>query len=150
MILYANLTHDPPEKIQARNVVTLVEKLKLEKDGHSKPCVTRIRWSLDNAAISTPGFVMKGERINEIEEASDGTTIYRTWQVFGGVGARFTRKRLEGPWKGRMQDWSRDLKAWCERVHANGSAGHASDSVGGAGRSEGGQTQEVDDSKGET
>ncbi|KAK3057693.1 hypothetical protein LTR09_001877 [Extremus antarcticus] len=120
MIFYRNITHKPAYKTEARQVVTLVEKLKLSKEGHQMPCVTRIRWQLDNAAITTPGWMMRNEQINEIEEASDGTTIYRTWCVFGGPVAKFVRKKLEMPWRDRTQDWCRDLKEWCEKKVEDG------------------------------
>ena len=42
MIFYRNLTYDPPEKLEGRQVVTLVEKLKLDGKGHTKPHVTCI------------------------------------------------------------------------------------------------------------
>ena len=113
MIFYRKLTDD--DKREARQVVTLLEKLKVAKDGHHKPCITRIRWQLDNAAITTPGFMLKNEQINEIEEANDGTTIYRTWTVFAGAVAKMARKKLEGPWRDRQQDYCNDLKAWCEK-----------------------------------
>ena len=114
MIFYRKISHSPEYKAESRQVVTLVEKLKLSKDGHSTPCITRVRWQLDNAAITTPGFILKNEQINEIEEAADGTTIYRTWSVFAGPVAKFMRKKLEKPWRDRTQDWCRDLKEYCE------------------------------------
>lgn len=115
MIFHVELVKDPPYKSKSREVATLVEDLKLAKDGHSTPCITRIRWSLDNAAISTPGFLLKSERTNEIEEAPDGTTVYRTWQTFGGLAARIVRSKFEAALRDRLADWCRDLKAWCER-----------------------------------
>lgn len=123
MIFHSELVKDPQYKTTSREVATLVEDLKLAKDGHSKPCVTRIRWSLDNAAISTPGFILKSERTNEIQEASDGTTIYRTWQVFGGLAARIVRSKFEDALRERLQDWCRDLKKWCEKVETSPAGG---------------------------
>ena len=140
MVFYRNVSYDPPDKTESRQVVTLVEKLKLSTDGHSSPCVTRIRWMLDNAAISTPGFMLKVERINEIEETHDGTTIYRTWEVFSGPVARFVRKKFEIPWRDRMQESCADLKKWCEEKHARGDLG--GNQSEGKGRSEGGQKQD--------
>lgn len=137
MIFYRNLTYEPPKKLEARQVVTLVEKLKLSTDGHSSPCITRIRWSLDNAALTTPGFMMKAERINEIEEAHDGTTIYRTWEVFSGALARSIRKKFEEPWRDRLQDMTRDLKKYCEESFQSGNYVRT-ESVAGIGKSEGG------------
>jgi len=140
MIFYRNLTHDPPEKIEGRQVVTLVEKLKVSSEGHSHPCVTRIRWMLDNAAITTPGFLLKCERINEIEEVGDGTTVYRTWEVFSGPVARTMRKKFEKNWRDRMQESAQDLKKWCETKHAQGES--VSTNVA-KGQSVGGQPVEV-------
>lgn len=119
MIFHSELVKDPSYKTKSREVATLVENLKLARDGHSSPCVTRIRWSLDNAAISTPGFLMRAERTNEIEEVGDGTTIYRTWETFGGLGARFVRGKFESALRDRISDWCRDLKKWCEQVDSN-------------------------------
>lgn len=118
MIFHSELVKDPQYKTTSREVVTLVEDLKLAKDGHSTPCVTRIRWSLDNAAISTPGFLLRSERTNEIEEARDGTTIYRTWQTFNGPVARIIRSKFEAALRDRLSDWCNDLKNWCEKVEA--------------------------------
>ncbi|KAF2483376.1 hypothetical protein BDY17DRAFT_146258 [Neohortaea acidophila] len=137
MIFYRNISYDPPKQAESRQVVTLVEKLKLAKDGHNAPCVTRIRWQLDNAAISTPGFLLKCERINEIEEAADGTTIYRTWEVFAGPLARTVRTNFEQNWRYRLQDWTRDLKQWCEKKYTQGGA-EPTTAEGTVGKSEGG------------
>lgn len=91
---------------------------------------------LDNAAITTPGFLLKCERINEIEEAADGTTIYRTWEVFAGPVAKVMRKKLEMKWKERLQESTVDLKKWCEGKHALGESEGVDH---GEGKSEGGQ-----------
>jgi hypothetical protein len=139
MIFYRNISHDPAETLEGRQVVTLVEKLKVGSAGHSKPCVTRIRWMLDNAAITTPGFLLKCERINEIEEAADGTTVYRTWEVFAGPIARTMRKKLEQKWKERLQESTLDLKKWCERRDVQG---EATEAKAGEGQSVGGQPVE--------
>lgn len=140
MIFHRKLSDDPNEKQpSSRQVVTLVEKLKLSSDGHKTPCVTRIRWQLDNAAASTPGMLLKTERVNEIEEVGDGTTIYRTWEVFAGPVARFVRKRFEMAWRDRFQEMCADLKKWCEQKAA---ASTPQPSVGGLGKSEGGQQDE--------
>jgi hypothetical protein len=112
MIFHVKMSDD--YKTTSREVVTLIENLKLSKDGHSTPCITRIRWRLDNAAISTPSFLLKAERTIEIEEAHDGTTIYRHWQTFGGPISRFVRSKFEQPLKDRMVDWCKDLKKWVE------------------------------------
>lgn len=122
MIFHSELVKDPQYKTKSREVATMVEELKLARDGHSSPCVTRIRWSLDNAAISTPGFLLKAERTNEIEETPEGTTIYRTWQTFSGPVARVVRGKFEQPLKERLSDWCKDLKAWCEKIEAEGEA----------------------------
>lgn len=118
MIFHSELVKDPQYKTTSREVCTSAQPLKLAKDGHNSPCITRIRWSLDNAAISTPGFLLKAERTNEIEEASDGTTIYRTWQTFSGPVARIIRHKFEAPLRERLADWCSDLKKWCEQIEA--------------------------------
>ncbi|KAK5166547.1 uncharacterized protein LTR77_008090 [Saxophila tyrrhenica] len=132
MIFYRKLTDNPPYKTEVRQVVTLLEKLKLSKEGHQLPCITRVRWQLDNAAITTPGFLMRNETINEIEEVGDGTTVFRTWSVFSGPVAKIVRKKLEEPFRDRTQDMCRDLKEWCERKAVNGEASGKA-----AGKSEG-------------
>jgi hypothetical protein len=95
---------------------------------------------LDNAAITTPGFLLKCERINEIEEAEDGTTVYRTWEVFSGPIARTMRKKFEKNWKDRLQESTVDLKKWCEQKHTKGETVDE----GARGKSEGGQAVEPD------
>ena len=120
MIFHSRVVKDPEYRSKSREVVTLVEDLKLAKDGHSTPCITRIRWRLDNAAISTPGFLLKAERTNEIEETADKTTIYRTWETFSGPVSRIIKYKFEAALKDRMTDWCNDLKAWCENSN-NGS-----------------------------
>ena len=94
---------------------------------------------LDNAAITTPGFLLKCERINEIEEAADGTTVYRTWEVFAGPIARTMRKKLEQKWKERLQESTVDLKKWCERKDVQADAMEVS---AGKGQSVGGRPVE--------
>lgn len=120
MIFHVAMSGDPSSLTSSREVCTAAQPLKLAKDGHQAPCITRVRWSLDNAAISTPGFLLRSERTNEIEEASDGTTIYRTWQSFSGPIARIVRYKFEDVLKERLSDWCRDLKQWCEQVGAQG------------------------------
>lgn len=122
MIFYRNMTFDPPKKMEVRVVVGLVEKLKLSSDGHSTPCVTRVRWMVDNAAYSTPSFLLRSEQINEIEEADDGTTIYRTWAVFAGPVAKILRKSYEPAWRDRLQESAVDLKKRCERTPDGGNS----------------------------
>lgn len=117
MIFHSRLVKEPEYRSKSREVATLVEALKLAKDNHSMPCITRIRWSLDNAAISTPGFLLKAERTNEIEEVGDGTTLYRTWETFSGPIAYIIRMKFEAALKDRMSDWCQDLKRWCEKTN---------------------------------
>lgn len=138
MVFFRNL-NGGDKRLESRQVVLLVEKLKLRADGHSGNCVTRIRWGLDNAAITTPGFMLKCERVNEIEELEDGSTMYRTWESFGGPVARTVRRKFEAAWRERLQDWSQDLKGYCEGVVAKRggvlraeSSVSAAESLGGA------------------
>jgi len=86
---------------------------------HGPPAITTIRWNLHNAAIMTPGFLIKAERTNEIEEAEDGTTRYRTWQTFGGWASNLVKSRYEQVLQDRFKDWCRDLKKYVEEQQPN-------------------------------
>merc|ERR1712230_354334 len=85
-----------------------------------KAPLTRIRWNLHNASIMTPGWVIKAERVNEIEEAEDGTTLYRTWEAFGGLAANHVKKKYGEVLQARFQDWCRDLKKYAESKQEGG------------------------------
>ncbi|KAK5134756.1 hypothetical protein LTR08_006131 [Meristemomyces frigidus] len=106
-------------KTTSKETCSHVEPLKLRRD-HGDKAVTRVRWNLHNAAISTPRFLIKAERVNEIQEAEDGGTEYRTWQTFGGWGAGVVRRKYGGVLGERFGDWTRELKVYCEGVHLNG------------------------------
>ncbi|RMY78690.1 hypothetical protein D0863_00488 [Hortaea werneckii] len=88
-----------------------------------KAPLTRIRWNLHNASIMTPGWVIKAERVSEIEEAEDGTTLYRTWEAFGGLAASHVKKKYGEVLQARFQDWCRDLKKYAEGKREGGSEG---------------------------
>lgn len=80
-----------------------------------KAPVTRIRWNLHNASIMTPGWVIRAERVNEIEELEgDEGTEYRTWEAFGGLAARKVKSKYESVLQERFSDWCRDLKKYVE------------------------------------
>ncbi|KAL1302907.1 hypothetical protein AAFC00_003232 [Neodothiora populina] len=98
---HVNILDPPPNTVQSQT-------------GH----ITRICWVLDNKAIITPRFLMHAERVNEIEDRGDGTTIYRTWETFGGPLARFVKWKYEAMLKDRFKDWARDLKMYVERKEA--------------------------------
>lgn len=85
---------------------------------HASPAVTRIRWNLHNAGLMAPGFIVKAERTNEIEDVGDGTTLYRTWQTFGGWASKTIKKKYEQTLQDRFQDWCRDLKKYVEEKQA--------------------------------
>jgi hypothetical protein len=102
----------PDEKTSSKEVVRHLEALKTRRENNSTTgkYVTRIRWTMDNAGILAPGFMLKTERINEIEELEDGTTVYRTWITFGGLGAKFVKKKYEQALQGKLVDFCRDLR----------------------------------------
>nr|POE72797.1 hypothetical protein CFP56_30736 [Quercus suber] len=98
----------------SKEVCTHVGQLKTWQD-HPGHAVTHIRWSLDNANSFLPGFIMRAERTNEIEELQDGTTVYRTWETFGGWAAGTVRKKHGQALQERFADWARDLKGFVEK-----------------------------------
>ena len=61
--------------------------------------------------------------MNEIEEAEDGTTLYRTWEAFGGLAASHVKKKYGEVLQARFQDWCRDLKKYAESKQEGGSKG---------------------------
>lgn len=73
---------------------------------------------LDNANLFAPGFIMKTERVNEIEELEDGGTRYRTWITFAGMGAKSWKKKYAEATQQRVQDFCRDLKRRSEELYA--------------------------------
>ncbi|KAK4622151.1 hypothetical protein CLAFUR4_07478 [Fulvia fulva] len=99
-----------------------LEPLKHKDDGHASHAqggnITRIRWVLDNANLFAPGFIMKTERVNEIEEMPNGGTKYRTWITFAGMGAKSWKKKYSEAIQQRVQDFCRDLKRRSEELYA--------------------------------
>ncbi|KJX93853.1 hypothetical protein TI39_contig4246g00005 [Zymoseptoria brevis] len=102
----------PEERTSTKEVVRHLEPLKTRAANNSTTgkYVTRIRWTMDNAGILAPGFMLKTERVNEIEELEDGTTVYKTWLSFGGLGAKFVKKKYEKALQGKLSDFCHDLK----------------------------------------
>ncbi|EME82273.1 uncharacterized protein MYCFIDRAFT_215631 [Pseudocercospora fijiensis CIRAD86] len=84
---------------ETKSVCRHLEPLKHKDDGKESHSmggnVTRIRWTSDNANLLTPAFVLKTERVNEIEETSDGHCKYRTWLTFDGFSAKTMKKKYE-------------------------------------------------------
>lgn len=65
---------------------------------------------MDNAGLLAPGFMLKTERVCEIEELDDGTSIFRTWQTFAGLGARLVQRKWEKVLQERYLDLVRDVR----------------------------------------
>lgn len=111
----------PTERIQTKTVCQHLEPLKHKSDGHKSHAVghnvTRIRWTSDNANLLTPGFVLKQERVNEIEEMDDVSCKYRTWLTFAGMTSKSLRKKYGEAYQQKMQDCARDLKERCEKLY---------------------------------
>ncbi|CAK4030938.1 Hypothetical predicted protein [Lecanosticta acicola] len=103
------------ERQSSKEVCRHLEPLKHVNDGHksheSGGNVTRIRWCLDNANLLAPSFILKTERVNEIEESQDGKTCkYRTWITFSGLGANSMKKKFGEALQARVVDYCEDLK----------------------------------------
>ncbi|KAF2718992.1 hypothetical protein K431DRAFT_229579 [Polychaeton citri CBS 116435] len=79
--------------------------------------VCRICWVFDNGGSYAPGFVMKAERVNEIEVREDGGTDYRTWETFAGPVAYAIRWKYGASLDKRFDDWRHDLKKYVEGRH---------------------------------
>nr|POE87491.1 hypothetical protein CFP56_30080 [Quercus suber] len=109
------------QQTTSKEVCTHVGQLKTWKS-HPSHAVTHIRWSLDNANSFLPGFIMRAERTNELEELEDGTTVYRTWETFGGWAAGTVRKKYGQALQERFADWARDLKGYVEKERKPASA----------------------------
>ncbi|KAF2858591.1 hypothetical protein K470DRAFT_259675 [Piedraia hortae CBS 480.64] len=102
------------EKSKSKETCTWVDGVQTRKDG-KQPFVTRIRWDLHNAGAMIPSFVLRAQRTNEIEELEDSTTMYRTWETFGGLAAAVVKWKYEQDLKDRFDDWCRDLKKHVEK-----------------------------------
>lgn len=102
----------PEEKSESKEVVRHLEALKTRQIGNSATgrFVTRIRWTMDNAGLLAPGFMLKTERVIEIEELEDGTTEVRHWQSFKGMGAKMIKKKWERVLQEKFVDFVRDLR----------------------------------------
>ncbi|KAK5116204.1 hypothetical protein LTR62_008530 [Meristemomyces frigidus] len=92
-------------------------------EDHDPPALTHIRWTYHNAGHMQPGFILRAERENEMEDLGNGKTMYRTWQSFSGLAAKGYRKKFEESLKGRFQEWCSDLKKQVETLHSRGQVG---------------------------
>ncbi|KAM3417355.1 hypothetical protein BST61_g5605 [Cercospora zeina] len=134
------------EKFQSKEVCLLLEPLKWKDDGRESHKmggnVTRIRWVSDNANYLIPRFVMKTERVTEIEESSSfsssspsslsptsasgagwekkkkQTCIIRTWITFSGFAAKNWKKKHEKEMQRCIAQFVEDLKGRCEGMCA--------------------------------
>lgn len=109
------LTHQllPNTTSESKEVVRHLEALKTRARDNSSTgkYVTRIRWTMDNAGLLAPGFVLKTERVCEIEELEGGNAcVFRTWQTFAGLGAKVLRRKWEVVLRERSEDLVRDLR----------------------------------------
>ncbi|TKA66141.1 hypothetical protein B0A55_09794 [Friedmanniomyces simplex] len=116
MIFHVNLTDT--EKTTSREVCAHIGKLRTLADHEHSHALTHIRWDLHNATSMLPGYLLKAQRVNEIEDLGGGKTMYRTWETFAGWTAGHHKKRYEETLKDRFQDWCRDLKKYVEAKHA--------------------------------
>ncbi|KAF2170919.1 hypothetical protein M409DRAFT_18890 [Zasmidium cellare ATCC 36951] len=111
----------PSERVQTKTVCQHLEPLKHRADGHKSHVaghnITRIRWTSDNANLLTPGFVLKQECVNEIEENDDGTCKYRTWLTFAGMASKNLKKKFGEAYQQKMQDFVRDLRERCVQLY---------------------------------
>lgn len=118
----------PDERTTSKEVCMHLEPLKTRDDGKASHSmggnVTRIRWVLDNANLLTPAFVMKSERVNEIEEMDDGTCKYRTWISFAGMGAKQLKKKYEKAFLARLPEFCQDLKERSEKLYHKDPGAH--------------------------
>ncbi|KAK5728592.1 hypothetical protein LTR15_001729 [Elasticomyces elasticus] len=117
MVFHYNLTET--EKISKRIACTHIGQLRTLAN-HAPPALTHIRWDMHNAGSMTPGFLMKAQRMNEIEDLGHGKAIYRTWETFAGWRASHWKNQYEQVLKDRFQDWCRDLKKYVEARQASG------------------------------
>ncbi|KAH9809325.1 hypothetical protein Tdes44962_MAKER06186 [Teratosphaeria destructans] len=126
MTFHSQMT--PKERADSKEVCSHIGRLKTKED--HPPRVTRIRWDFHNAGYLAPAFVIKAQRVNEIEEAEDGTTLYRTWETFGGWAAKTIKKKYEEALKDNFARWSRDLKGYVEEQQRGDGAAQAVAEVG--------------------
>lgn len=109
------------ERAKSKEVCMHLEPLKHKNDGRPSHAaggnVTRIRWVSDNANYLIPRFVIKSERVNEIEEKGDSACVYRTWITFSGFAAKNWKKKHERDFQQRVVEFCEDLKKRCEEMH---------------------------------
>lgn len=134
MTFTVQMTRD--DRLSSKEVCQHLEPLKHMRDGHSSHekggNITRIRWALDNANLLTPAFVMKTERVNEIEESADGESCkYRTWITFSGLGAKSMRRKYGEALQARVVDFCEDLKARSLKLRKEGQVDEAPVDVNG-------------------
>lgn len=77
--------------------------------------VYRVCWANQSNPL-VPKFMLAAERVNEIEVAEDGTCLYRTWQSFTGPYARLVKWKFGQALDERLDDWTRELKAYAEKI----------------------------------
>ncbi|PPJ52948.1 hypothetical protein CBER1_11616 [Cercospora berteroae] len=111
------------DRFQSKEVCLLLEALKWRGDGRESHKnggnVTRIRWVSDNANYLIPRFVMKTERVTEIEESSSSgneTCTVRTWITFSGFAAKNWKKKHEKEMQARIKGFVEDLRERCEAL----------------------------------
>ncbi|EMF11874.1 uncharacterized protein SEPMUDRAFT_149730 [Sphaerulina musiva SO2202] len=109
------------ETLKSKQVCMHLDPLKHKHDGRPSHAaggnVTRIRWVSDNANYLVPGFVIKDERVNEIEEKGDDACVYRTWITFSGFAAKNWKKKHEKDFQQKIVDFCEDMKRRCEAMH---------------------------------
>lgn len=119
----------PTERTQTKTVCLHLEPLKTRSDGHKSHAsggnITRIRWTSDNANLLMPGFVLKQERVNEIEETNDGNCKYRSWLTFAGMKSKNLKKKSGEAYQQRIQDFVEDLRERCEKLYREEEKGGA-------------------------
>lgn len=77
--------------------------------------VYRVCWANQSSPL-VPKFMLAAERVNEIEVAENGTCLYRTWQSFTGPYARLVKWKFGQALDERLDDWTRELKAYAEKI----------------------------------
>ena len=82
MIFHLQIT--PEEQITTREACSHIGQIRTLAN-HAAPALTHIRWDMHNATSMLPGFLLKAQRVNEIEDLGKGKCIYRTWGVVWGL-----------------------------------------------------------------
>jgi len=111
MIFHLNLIET--DKLSLRGACAHIGQLRT-LENHAAPALTHIRWDLHNATTMMPGFVLKAQRVNEIEDLGNGRSMYPTWETFAGWKASGLKKKYEQILKDKFQDWCKDLKKYVE------------------------------------